>query len=215
MTQMDPMRDNRGNTMARCTCDECDETITIKCNFVTREGDHRPTEVNRSQATVKLNDAGWTLVKNVLRCPSCESLRKEKRMSKEPTVVSITATPPRQPTREQKRMIVTALEEMYDTQNQRYKGTETDKGIAEMLGDNIMSGWVSIVREDMFGPDGNEEMLDFSKEIAAWMKKVDDNLAIINLALSEIEGARAEAKKYQDRLSKIVVAIGPKAEKTA
>lgn len=136
-------------------------------------------------------------------------------MSKEPTVVSITATPPRQPTREQKRMIVTALEEMYDTKNQRYKGTETDKGVAEMLGDGIMSGWVSIVREDMFGPDGNEEMLDFSKEMAAWIKKADDALAIINEAMLEVTAARAEVKKYQERLSKIVVAIGPKAERTA
>lgn len=215
MTQIFPMRDNRGNTMAKCTCDECPETVTFKCSFVNRENDHRPIEVNKSQATVKLNDAGWTLVKNVLRCPKCEALRKEKRMSKEPTVVSITATPPRQPTREQKRMIVTALEEMYDTQNQRYKGSETDKGIAEMLGDNIMSGWVSIVREDMFGPDGNEEMLDFSKEMAAWIKKADDAIAIINEAMLEVTAARAEVKKYQERLGKIVVAIGPKAERTA
>lgn len=76
------------------------------------------------------------------------------------TFVILPPTAPalRQPTRDQKRLIVAALEESYDTKNQRYKGTETDKGIADMLEDGIMAGWVAAVREDMFGPDGNEEL---------------------------------------------------------
>lgn len=137
-------------------------------------------------------------------------------MAKEPTVIVVPPPPApalRQPTRDQKRLIVAALEDAYDTKNQRYKGLETDKGIAEMLGDGIMAGWVAAVREDMFGPDGNEEMGDLAAEVKAWMKKVDDHLVNIGVELAHIEATRAEVKKYQDRLNKIVAAIGPKAEK--
>lgn len=216
MTQFVAERDNRGNMSARCTCDECSEQIVAKCSFVTRVSDRRPVEINRSQVLVKLQDAGWTYVKNVLRCPKCEATRKEKTVSKEPTVMNIvppSVQPIRQPTREQKRFIATALDDAYDMAKQRYKGTETDKSIAEMLGDGIMPGWVSAVREDMFGPDGNEEMTDLAGEIKDWMNKVDLELASIKTAMISIEHSRAEVKKYQDRLFKIVTAIGPKAER--
>jgi len=165
----------------------------------------------------KLHAAGWTYVKNILRCADCEAKRHmENIMAKEPTVIVIpppSAPPLRQPTRDQKRLIVAALEDAYDTKNQRYRGTETDKGIAAMLEDGIMAGWVAAVREDMFGPDGNEEMVGLAKDLSTWMKKVEDGMALIADTLAELEPFRAEVKKYQDRLNKIVVAIGPKAEK--
>lgn len=216
MKQFVAERDIRGNASARCICDECQEQTVVKCNFVTRESDRRPVTVNKAQVLVRLQDAGWTYVKSVLRCPKCEENRKEKTVAKEPTVVNIappTVQPIRQPTREQKRLIVAALDDAYDMTAQRYKGRETDKGIAEMLGDGTMPGWVAAVREDMFGPDGNEEMSDLSGEIADWMNKVDQELETIRAAMASIEQSRAEVKRYQDRLFKIVAAIGPKAER--
>jgi hypothetical protein len=173
----------------------------------------------------KLHTAGWTYIKGVLRCHKCELNRifdheaaqpLEKPMAKEPTVIVVPPPPApalRQPSRDQKRLIVAALEDAYDTKNQRYKGTETDKGIADMLGDGIMSGWVAAVREDMFGPDGNEEMGSLAADVAAWMKKADDLMYTTSAAISDMETARAEVKKYQDRLNKVIAAIGPKAEK--
>jgi hypothetical protein len=140
----------------------------------------------------------------------------ENVMAKEPTVIVVPpppAPPLRQPTRDQKRLIVAALEDAYDTKNQRYKGLETDKGIADMLEDGIMAGWVAAVREDMFGPDGNEEMGDLAAEVKAWMSDVDKVLAVVGEEIIFLQAARAEVKKYQDRLNKIVAAIGPKAEK--
>lgn len=209
-------RDKRGSAVAECFCEECGKEIIVKCNHVTRFNDKRPVEVNRTQALQKLQDAGWTLVKNVLRCPQCEITRKEKTVSKEPTVITISppaVAPLRQPTREQKRMIVAALDDAYDMANLRYKGLETDKGIADMLADGIMPGWVAAVREDMFGPDGNEEMTDLAAELKAWMKKVDDGMEVVRMAMAEIDAARTEVRNYQVRLNKIVAAIGPKAEK--
>lgn len=137
-------------------------------------------------------------------------------MAKEPTVITLPpppVSPPRQPTRDQKRLIVAALEDAYDTKNQRYKGNETDKGIADMLEDGIMAGWVSAVREDMFGPDGNEELGDLAAEIEACKQRVDLTLVEIGHALAETDAVRAEIKKLQDRLNRVVAAIGPKAEK--
>ncbi len=216
MTQFVADRDDRGNATARCNCDECPEQIVVKTNYITRVGDRRPIEINKTKALMRLQDVGWTYVKNVLRCPKCEANRKEKTVSKEPTIVTVTppAAPPlRQPTREQKRLIVAALDDAYDMTNLRYKGLETDKGIAEMLGDGTMPGWVAAVREDMFGPDGNEEMSDLAGEVKDWMNKVDMELAAIKTAMLAIEQSRAEVKKYQDRLFKIAAAIGPKAER--
>ncbi len=216
MSQFVAERDNRGSTVARCTCDECSSQIVVKCNHVTRFSDKRPIEINRTQALQKLNDEGWEFVKNVLRCPECKRKRKEVAVSREPTIVTITppaVTPLRQPTREQKRLIVAALDDAYDMAHQRYKGTETDKGIADMLADGIMPGWVAAVREDMFGPDGNEEMTDLAAELKAWMKKVDDGVDAIRKLLVDVDAARAEVRNYQVRLNKIVAAIGPKAEK--
>lgn len=230
----EPVRDARGNSTAKCTCAECGHSTNVKSNFATRANSARGPEVNKSQVMPKLHAAGWTYVKGVLRCPACnlESTSPfaplephhhfytpnplEKPMAKEPTVIVVPpppAPPLRQPTRDQKRLIVAALEDAYDTKNQRYKGTETDKGIADMLGDGIMYGWVATIREDMFGPDGNEEIGSLAADIKAWMKKVDDQMSLIAEAMAEVEMHRTEVKKYQDRLNKIVVAIGPKAEK--
>ena len=212
-----PERDTRGNSTAKCTCFECGATTNIKSNFATRVGSARGPEVNMAQVMPKLHAAGWTYVKNILRCADCEAKRHmENIMAKEPTVIVVPPPPApalRQPTRDQKRLIVAALEDAYDTKNQRYKGTETDKGIADMLEDGIMAGWVAAVREDMFGPDGNEELGSLAADVKAWMKTVDGIIELINSLLADIEHSRAEVKKYQDRLTKIIAAIGPKAEK--
>jgi len=114
----------------------------------------------------------------------------------------------RQPSRDQKRLIVAALEDAYDT-NQRYKGTETDKGIADMLEDGIMAGWVAAVREDMFGPDGNEEIGSLAADVTASMKKVDDHLVTIGVEMTHMKAHRDGGQKVnsEDRLNKIVAAI--------
>lgn len=217
----EPTRDVRGNSTAKCTCNECGRSTNIKSAYATRANSARGPEVNMTQVIPKLHTAGWTYIKGVLRCFDCEAKRLEtlqpleKPMAKEPTIIVVPppAPPLRQPSRDQKRLIVAALEDAYDTKNQRYKGTETDKSIADMLEDGIMSGWVAAVREDMFGPDGNEEMGSLAADVKAWMKKADDCIAGMALIAIDMETARAEVKKYQDRLNKIVAAIGPKAEK--
>ena len=206
--------------------------MNVKSAYATRANSARGPEVNMAQVMPKLHAAGWTYIKGVLRCVDCEINRifdhedaqpLEKPMAKEPTVIVVPpppVSPLRQPSRDQKRQIVAALEMAYDIKNQRYSGTETDKSIADMLGDGIMYGWVATIREDMFGPDGNEELGSLAADVTAWMKKVDEQMYAAEVAVAEIENSRAdlensrtEVKKYQERLNKIIAAIGPKAEK--
>lgn len=237
----EPTRDVRGNSTAKCTCKKCGHSMNVKSAYATRANSARGPEVNMAQVMPKLHAAGWTYIKGVLRCPACnlESASPfaplephhhfytpnslEKPMAKEPTVIVVPpppVSPLRQPSRDQKRQIVAALEMAYDIKNQRYSGTETDKSIADMLGDGIMYGWVATIREDMFGPDGNEELGSLAADVAAWMKKVDGQMYAAEVAVAEIENSRAdlensrtEVKKLQERLNKIIAAIGPKAEK--
>ncbi len=216
MTAFVPSRSDRGFPEVICTCSECGAQKNIRCDTINRSRDKTKVEPNVGQAVRKLSAYGWTFVKQRLRCPECEAKRREPTVAKEPTIIEIApppAPPMRQPTRDQKRLIVAALEDAYDVPKQRYKDGETDKTISEMLGDGVMPGWVAAVRDDMFGPEGNEEMADLSKQIAEWMGVADRSLASINSSLSDMVAARAEVKKLGQRLDKIVAAIGPKAEK--
>ncbi len=216
MTAFTPTRGNRGFPEVICTCGECGAQKTIRCDTINRSRDKTKVEPNVGQAVTKLAAEGWTFVKHKLRCPECETKRRRPVVAKEPTVIEITpppVAPTRQPTRDQKRLIVAALEEAYDVAKQRYRDGETDKTIAEMLADGIMPGWVGAVRDDMFGPEGNEEIADLSKQIAEWIGTADRALSRANEAIAEMVAARAEVKKLGQRLDKIVAAIGPKAEK--
>lgn len=216
MMTFTPTRDGRGFPLVVCTCEECGTQKPVRCDMTSRTRDKTKVEPNVGQAVRKLSADGWTFVKQRLRCPECEAKRRKPVVAKEPTVIEITpppVAPTRQPTRDQKRLIVTALEDAYDVPKQRYRDGETDKTIAEMLGDGIMPGWVGAVRDDMFGPEGNEEMADLAKLVADWMGIADSALARANEAIAEMAAARAEVKKLGQRLDKVVAAIGPKAEK--
>lgn len=73
---------------------------------------------------------------------------------------------PNEPSRKQKREIMDLLEEVYDTENERYRSGDTDDSVADVLG--VMPGWVTRLREEFFGPVGeSQEMVDLSKELSA------------------------------------------------
>lgn len=211
-----PSWDIYGNPIALCQCSKCDRQEHFKSRHHQNKNDLNKVEVKNSDALAKANSAGWVFYREGPICPVCERNRiealkqqKEMEVAKEPTAAPQT----RQPTREQKRMIVSALEEHYDTKNQRYLGGETDKTLSDRLADGVMPGWVSAVREDMFGPEGNEEIVDLSAEIKEWMEKTDKAIDAANKAFSDIVHTRGMVKTLQDRLNKIVTAIGPKAER--
>lgn len=115
----------------------------------------------------------------------------------------------RQPTRDQKREIMAMLQDVYDPKAQRYRGAETDKTIAETLGDGILFGWVAQIREEFFGPDGNEAADLLIADVQAWMQKADalsaklhDSHAAWTKDMREFNEAKAKVADLVDRLAK-------------
>lgn len=132
------------------------------------------------------------------------------------------ATPPaplRTPTREQKRQIVALLDVVYDTKNERYKDDETDKTVAEAIGGGVMPGWVSEIREQMYGPDGrNSEMENLIADMEATrdeMKRLMQNTRIhtesAEKGMREMEERLKVIGPMKARLEAIIKAVGPKA----
>lgn len=222
-----PKGADKTGPMAECVCDQCGLSEKVRADY---ERVHMTFKVNEGQVLHKLTQKGWSFIKKVLRCPACEALRKQKTDTPKPqpevqvtkieTPIAIAAnTELRQPTREQKRLIVTFLEEAYDTEAQRYRGTSTDKTVAEEIGEGIMFGWVAQIREDLFGPDnGNEELEALKSDIQVLGAKIDEMVqkfnehdAQVKLYRSELATFRTEQADLNRRLDAMKTAIGPKA----
>lgn len=71
--------------------------------------------------------------------------------------------PPREPTRDENRLIRDKLFDEYDEDRQCYRGDWTDQAIAEAL--DKPRAWVTSVREQFFGPECNEQEELSRKEI--------------------------------------------------
>lgn len=103
--------------------------------------------------------------------------------------------PLRQPTREQKREIIAMLDMAYDTASGRYRGAETDKTIAGAIGAGIMPGWVAEIREDLYGPAGENDEMQAVREALAKLKAETD----------------ATIASLVKRLDAVCAAVGPRA----
>lgn len=134
---------------------------------------------------------------------------------------SATVTPLREPTPQQKRQIISLLEVSYDDEAKRYKGSDTDKTVAEAIGGGCMLGWVAELREELFGPDGgNAAVEDALAKLAEMQARADKAEAKAAAALGDAASAqkeaisiRAEIVAMTKTLSAIKVAFGPKAER--
>jgi len=204
-----------------CVCDECATSIRLGA----RLGD-TDKEINNLPSVLRnLQKRGWSNIKSVLRCPQCEAKRKAP---KDPTtplgdVLSswdaedkqqepemTTQVELRQPTKEQKREILAMLDIAYDAAAQRYKGSDTDQSVAEALGSNILWGWVSALREEFYGPDGNEDADLLLKSVAEWQDKADKayadaaaKLEEARVFLTEMDAAKAEVAKLAAAVAKL------------
>lgn len=171
VNMIEPIIDQRGFTAATCKCDICGEEARerAKMKFNVHGADKR--EMDEAQVLKKLQSKGWSYVKRVLRCPTCEAARKgkepvtmiENAMTEalKPVIAAL------EPTREQKRQIMSLLDSVYDKERERYSGRETDASVAEALGKEFKVDWVSQIREEFFGADGNNgELTEIAAEIA-------------------------------------------------
>ena len=111
-----------------------------------------------------------------------------------------------QPTRDQKRDINQMLQEVYDIKAQRYRGEESDHSVAHALGIERW-GWVSQIREEFFGPDGNEAKDNLVAEVKAKIRecdvlgaKVHDDHDALLKSLRDLNEKKAQLVAMLDRL---------------
>lgn len=186
--------DGKGVHRAQVICDECGREDTVACDYTGKPG--RKTEPNEGQIIRKMTGQGWALVRGKLNCPGCEAKRKvdaaakkqEAEMAEQKSNVRALSGI-RLPDRDQKRLIILALEDAYDAKAQRYRGGETDRTVAEGLGATIMPGWVSALREEFFGPAGNEEVEAIRAEIETIRRETAQKLDALTKRLDACVGA--------------------------
>ena len=153
------------------------------------------------QVLKKLINMGWQASSKKLTCPECLGTKQEAEMEKQGL---------RSPTREQKREIMDLLQDVYDTKAERYRGLETDQSVADTIGGGVLHGWVAQLREEFFGPNGNESQEVLTKEIAAWRatadelaKKLDAQFQQISKDLADFNDARAKVAEFSASLDRI------------
>lgn len=197
----------RGHPCMRAICDECGRDEVFAC----LAGDS-------GRASKKVQQMGWAMVKGTLHCPACERKRKAGNMAKtgsRQVLAKKTTTPPppkpgvRQPTREQRREIMGLLEVSYDPDAGRYKGTETDETVADVLG--VMPGWVAEIHEGFFGPSGgNEECEALAAEIVSFLTAARAQMMEQNAAIGKLGELTEQARGLAERLAKVEKAVGPR-----
>ena len=219
------------NPQATCACDLCGARDVQPVNYERRGNGWQMKE---GQVLNRLLARGWSYIKGVLRCPDCETKRKgEKNAVTQPqaqTIVQPAApspseAPPRQPSREQKRQIVTLLTDVYDVDAGRYRGGETDKTVAEAIGGGVLWGWVAQIREEMFGPDGGNDDLALMGEVVKTLRadveqalRDFDEWSLQVKADREKWGRRLEnleqiAARAQGQIIALKAAVGPRADR--
>ena len=123
----------------------------------------------------------------------------------ETTALPISAWPsglpisPRQPTREDRRRILDALDAHYIVQDQRYSKNFSDDTISAQL--NLPRAWITEERDRAFGPDRNEAALEHANAVAALAEQFE---ALKNDAMKIAERAEElerEAKRLKVSLS--------------
>jgi len=211
---IEPIKGFRNEEQALCKCDDCCAEITVSAAHGTNKGGRSDWKKHLvlskpGQVIEKIQSEGWAMVKNKLRCPKCEAARKSQNVKPEVAPMKANITALRKPTPAQKRQIVEMLMVSYDTDKGRYRGHDTDKTVADAIG-GVMLGWVSEIREDMFGPaGGNDEMEKLTADMNLWMQEFNTDFEAYQKRMNE----RFEKKsaEYLKRIEAIKKAVGPKA----
>ena len=204
-----------GKEQAECICDGCGSRVLLNCRHGTR-----PTNPSKRQnsaiagtaneiknlgaITKQLTKRMWKVSKNNILCNECVLKTREEKM------VRAKVEPIREPSRDQKREITLMLNDVYDIEKQCYKKSETDASVAEVLGTGILWGWVAKIREDMFGPDGNEDDQLTVGEAKLWIARADEQIAkfekqinALQTTLNNIQATRKEVDGFLQTLERM------------
>ncbi|REF69937.1 hypothetical protein [Paracoccus versutus] len=200
----------KGANRARAICDYCGREEVVTCDYLGRSnGAQKP---NVGQINRKLTGQGWDVRSGKLHCPSCAAHKRAfAQQEKQELTVSQTNAETRDPpeaSREQKRLIIMALEEAYDVSAQRYRGGQTDATLASELGNGIRAGWVAEKREELFGPAGGNEEIDAIRgEVEAIDAAMAEGLEVLRKDITNRISALSK------RIDAVCAAVGPRAGK--
>ena len=199
----DTIRGERGQPRVKCICDVCgrEEVVAAVHGKDGKDG--------LGSATNKIQNMGWTLLRKRLRCPTCEAKRKASKVVTKAPVKESASIAPREPTKAQKREIISMLEEVYDSEAERYNGGDTDETVADVL--SVMPGWVAAIREEFFGPAGsNEEIEQLIKDVKSYLVSARNSSTKLEKDLALVDASIETAEGYLARLEAIEKAVGPR-----
>lgn len=172
------LRDGKPYTAMRVDCSECEAV-----NYFVQSGAKRlPPEA----ATQYFRNHGWR-VGNGPRADKCPECQKRKPNLKVVSMEQPKAEPPREMSREDRRIVFAKVDELYLDDKSGYQPPWTDAAVARDLG--VPRSWVAQVRDELFGPEGSNAEFDAFLEKAAPIITETKNL--FRSAQKQLEEARA------------------------
>jgi hypothetical protein len=167
----------------------------------------------------KLEAKGWKVLKEKdgHRCPGCVTREDAGRRAaairapvvvkdfKEmpiknahfagPSLVHASDEPPQELTRENRRIILAKLEDIYVDERTGYSPGWTDAKVANDLG--VPRAWVKTLRADNFGPEGNEDIRLALSEAKAMLTEITISLKQAETFASAFAGLQRRAEKIE------------------
>lgn len=183
-------------TAVQVYCSKCSATENVVVNSFGQAGE--PEYVSR-----KFRNKGWIIGSRETGdiCPACQEKKKQKQP--ESTVVSlvrasdimpnIKAEPPREMTREDRRLVFAKIDEVYLDEKQGYSTGWSDKKVSQDLG--VPQAWVKSIREENFGIEGANEDL---RQVLTDGQKLLEDFKVVEGIISD---RMKEAQKTKDDLS--------------
>lgn len=123
------------------------------------------------------------------------------------TVVPPKVEPPREPSRDQKRSILRKLDESYDEARKCYIQGMADQVIASGL--NVPRAWVVDLREEFYGPSGdNEEARRIRTEIDAIKSVLGEAERAMDKAVTALSDATTKMQAIEKRQEALAKQLG-------
>lgn len=185
------------------------------------------------QASRKFEALGWKVGKNPSqhRCPICiregraaqmrflhaakpskQTPEKEKEKPVSAKVIDMPpsqphAEPPREMTRDDRRIVFAKLQEAYGTETTGYTSGWTDERVATDLG--VPLAWVHEMRNDYFGPLGSNPEIDrLVEEAKEWRRELISMVARADQLLLETRKLAGRGEYVERRLAELLKAVG-------
>lgn len=147
----------------------------------------------------KFSQAGWAVGKKPSDdlCPACIAKRvdsrKERQMDKPQNKPALVAVPPRQMSRDDRRVIFAKLDDVYLSEKDGYAPGWSDEKVASDLG--IPRAWVETIRDENFGAlkDNAEtrQLLAEVEGVVSQVKAIEAKVADLLRKATEIRKAVA------------------------